>query len=318
MTDAGDHLFWITRRAAGFTALLLASAAVSCGLLVGLRLVRGRSGPDVRALHEVLSLATLVALAVHALSLLGDSYLRASLADLTIPFVSGYQRWWTATGIVAGWSLAVLGLSYYARRRIGTARWRSAHRFTALAWVLGLVHALGEGTDAGQAWFLALVAIAAGPATLLLAVRLARGRSGRGGVDGRVDRDRTTRPGDRDAVVAVADGVALAHPRHGDRRQHAAAVLGQPDALPARAGRAPRAEGAIEERGAGRLEGAGDRVQADLADPAPWQLGRAARPRARVVDPQVATGLAPQPPRQRRPAARPGLADERPLRVHES
>ena len=318
MTDAGDHLFWITSRAAGITALLLASAAVSCGLLVGLRLVRGRSGPDVRALHEVLSLATLVALAVHALSLLGDSYLRASLADLTIPFVSGYQRWWTATGIVAGWSLAVLGLSYYARRRIGTARWRSAHRFTALAWVLGLVHALGEGTDAGQAWFLALVAIAAGPATLLLAVRLARGRSGRGGVDGRVDRDRTTRPGDRDAVVAVADGVALAHPRHGDRRQHAAAVLGQPDAFPARAGRAPRAEGAIEERGAGRLEGAGDRVQADLADPAPWQLGRAARPRARVVDPQVATGLAPQPPRQRRPAARPGLADERPLRVHES
>jgi len=318
MTGAGDHLFWITSRAAGITALLLASAAVSCGLLVGLRLVRGRQGPDVRALHEVLALATLIALAVHALSLLGDSYLRPSLADLTIPFVSGYRRWWTTTGIVAGWSLAVLGLSYYARRHIGTARWRSAHRFTALAWVLGLVHALGEGTDAGQAWFLALVAIAAGPATLLLAVRLARGRSGRGRVDRRVDHDRPARPGDRDAVVAVADNVAVADPRHRDRRQHAAAVLGQPDALPARASRAPRPEGAVEERGAARLEGAGDGVEADLADPAPWQLGRAARPRAGVVHPQVAAGLAPQPPRQRRAAARPALADERALRVDES
>jgi sulfoxide reductase heme-binding subunit YedZ len=113
MTGAGDHVSWLTSRAAGIMALLLASAAVSCGLLVGLRLVRGRSGADVRALHEVLSLATLVALAVHVLSLLGDSYLRPSLADLTIPFVSGYQRWWTTTGIVAGWSLAVLGLSYW-------------------------------------------------------------------------------------------------------------------------------------------------------------------------------------------------------------
>jgi sulfoxide reductase heme-binding subunit YedZ len=318
MTDAGDHLFWITSRAAGITALLLASAAVSCGLLMGLRLVRGRNAPDVRAMHEVLSLATLVALAVHALSLLGDSYLRPSLADLTIPFVSGYQRWWTTTGIVAGWSLAVLGLAYYARRRIGTARWRSAHRFTALAWVLGLVHALGEGTDAGQAWFLALCAVAAGPATLLLAVRLARSRSGRRGVDRRVDRNRAARAGDRDAVVAVADGVAVAHRRHRDRREHAATVLGQPDALPAGSGHALRAEGGVEVSGTGRLQGARDRVEGDLADPAPWQLGRAARPRAGVVHPQPAAGPAPQPPCERRPAARPGLADERPLRIHES
>jgi DMSO/TMAO reductase YedYZ heme-binding membrane subunit len=50
--------------------------------------------------------------------------------------------------------MILLGLAYYVRGRIGPARWRSLHRFTALAWVLGVVHTLGEGTDAGAAWFL--------------------------------------------------------------------------------------------------------------------------------------------------------------------
>jgi DMSO/TMAO reductase YedYZ heme-binding membrane subunit len=67
----------------------------------------------------------------------------------------------------------VLGLSYYARGRIGVQRWRTLHRFAALAWILGLAHSLGEGTDAGQSWFLASVAIVAVPAlTLLLGRRL--------------------------------------------------------------------------------------------------------------------------------------------------
>ena len=59
--------------------------------------------------------------------------------------------------------MLLLGLSYYARARIGVQRWRVLHRFTALAWLLGLVHALGEGTDAGQTWFLAMTAIVVAP-----------------------------------------------------------------------------------------------------------------------------------------------------------
>ncbi len=80
-------------------------------------------------------------------------------------------------GIIGGWSLILLGLSYYARRTIGAKRWRKLHRFTALAWLAGLVHALGEGTDAGQIWFLAMIGIVAIPALGLLVLRL----SGAGG-----------------------------------------------------------------------------------------------------------------------------------------
>lgn len=174
-TDAGPHLWWLAGRAAGIVALILSSVSVSAGLLMGGR-VRKVRGTDLRVAHEALSLATLAAIAVHGLTLIGDGFLKLSLADVSLPLASSYKTLWTTTGIVAFWALALLGLSYYARTRIGAQRWRMLHRFTALAWVLGLAHSLGEGTDAGQAWFLAMTAIVAVPALALLANRLLSSR----------------------------------------------------------------------------------------------------------------------------------------------
>jgi methionine sulfoxide reductase heme-binding subunit len=150
---------------------VLASLAVSLGLLMSTKLLRRRV-LDLRVTHETLSLATIAAIVVHGATLLGDQYLHPSLADIAVPFLSSYKTLWTTLGIVSGWALILLGLSYYARRRIGAVRWRNLHRFTALAWLGGLIHALGEGTDAGQLWFLAMIALVAVPALALLTRRL--------------------------------------------------------------------------------------------------------------------------------------------------
>jgi sulfoxide reductase heme-binding subunit YedZ len=172
MTGAGDHVLWITSRAAGISALVLASVAVAAGLAIGMQSgpLRGRSA-QLRTAHEALSLATLGALALHTLALLGDGWLRPSLADLAIPFASVYRPLWTGLGIVATYGLAALSLSYYARGRIGVARWKLLHRFVAVFWLLGVLHTLGAGTDAGRAWFLLLVAAVVGPPLALLAAR---------------------------------------------------------------------------------------------------------------------------------------------------
>lgn len=169
--DPTPHLFWITSRAAGIAALVLASLAVSLGLLMSTKLLRGRAA-DLRVTHEILSLATIAAIVVHAVTLLGDKFLHPSVADIAIPFASSYKTAWMSLGIIGGWSLILLGVSYYARRTIGAKRWRKLHRFTALAWLAGLVHAIGMGTDAGQVWFLAMIAIVAIPALALLLLRL--------------------------------------------------------------------------------------------------------------------------------------------------
>ncbi len=179
--DTAPHLFWITSRAAGTAALFLSSASVTLGLAMGMKLVKGR-GPDLRALHEALSLATIAALLVHGLSLLGDKFLHPSLADIAIPFASGYKTGWTSLGIIAAYALILLGPSYYARRLIGQERWRKWHRFTALAWIAGIVHSFGEGTDAGSAWFVVMVAATTLPAAMLLVLRNFQGSAARQGI----------------------------------------------------------------------------------------------------------------------------------------
>lgn len=162
--------FWITSRAAGTAALVLVSASVGVGVSMSGRLMKGR-GPDLRVIHEALSLSALAMIALHGVSLLLDSYFHPSIVDLTVPFAMNYREPYMGIGIVAGWGIAVLGLSYYMRARIGVARWRVIHRFTAVGWVLSVIHTLGEGSDSGRGWFLAIVALAVIPSLLLVLAR---------------------------------------------------------------------------------------------------------------------------------------------------
>jgi sulfoxide reductase heme-binding subunit YedZ len=178
--NVAPHLFWITSRAAGGAALLLASASVAIGLMMSARRT-GSNKRDLRSVHEALSMSTLAMVAVHGISLLGDTYLNPGLTGIAIPFVGFYRPLWTALGILAGYGLAALGLSYYLRDRIGASRWRRLHRLTAVFWIAAVAHTVGAGSDAAEPWFLAISAALVVPAALLLALRwLAR----LGGVDG--------------------------------------------------------------------------------------------------------------------------------------
>ena len=167
---AGEHLFWITSRAAGGAALILASTAVAVGLMVSAKR-KGSDKRDLRAIHEALSLTTLAMVALHGLALLGDSYLNPGVAGISIPFVGFYRPLWTGLGIVAGYGLAALGLTYYMRERVGAARWRKLHRLTAVFWLLAIVHTIGAGSDAAQLWFLLASGALVIPAALLLILR---------------------------------------------------------------------------------------------------------------------------------------------------
>jgi len=116
----------------------------------------GRFG-EIKPLHEALSVATIVLVTAHGLLLLGDPWLKPGLTGIVVPFQLAYQPFWTGVGIID-----------YVRRWIGVARWRVAHRFVAVFWILGLFHTFGAGTDAGQLWLQVPVAVTAIPALVLL------------------------------------------------------------------------------------------------------------------------------------------------------
>lgn len=168
--NVAPHLFWITSRAAGGAALLLASASVAVGLMMSSKRPSANKR-DLRAIHEAMSLTTLAMVALHGLSLLGDSYLNPGVAGIAIPFVGSYRPLWTGLGIVAGYGLVALGLTYYLRDRIGAARWRRLHRLTAVFWLAAIAHTIGAGSDAAEWWFLGASAALVLPAGALLILR---------------------------------------------------------------------------------------------------------------------------------------------------
>jgi sulfoxide reductase heme-binding subunit YedZ len=174
------HGWWIASRASGLVALVLVTISVGIGLAMAGKVMR-RPGLSRKlvAIHEQTALAGLVAIAVHGITLLGDPWLNPGVAGVTVPFAMSFRTIFTGLGVVAAYLAALLGLSFYVRRRIGARLWRKAHRATVLVYVLGLVHALGAGTDASAVWFRWWVILTAPPIGGLFVYRVLSGRAKR-------------------------------------------------------------------------------------------------------------------------------------------
>jgi sulfoxide reductase heme-binding subunit YedZ len=149
-----SHGWWLASRASGLVALVLVTVSVFLGLMMSGKVMR-RPGlaKKLLAVHEQAALAGLVAIAVHGIALLGDPWLHPGVAGVVVPFALGFKTLFTGLGVIAAYLAALLGLSYYVRRRIGAKLWRKAHRATVVVYLLGLTHALGAGTDASAVWF---------------------------------------------------------------------------------------------------------------------------------------------------------------------
>lgn len=175
-TDPGQHIFWLGSRAMGVVALVFVAVSVGMGLAMALRAAKGPGAmARVRQVHEATALVGLLAIAGHGLLLLGDSYLRPGLAGIAIPFDTRHATFWTGLGVIAGWLAALLGLTFYARRRIGTKLWRQMHRWTLVVYVLAVAHTFGSGTDSASLWLLVIVLATLAPIIVMAAVRLLPG-----------------------------------------------------------------------------------------------------------------------------------------------
>ena len=168
-TDPLHQLTWLAARSSGLVAWALAALATILGLAMAAR--RIQSGPDARRLHQHLTLAGLIALAIHGATIALDPWLKGGVVGVLVPFTIGYRPLAVAVGILAGWLMIAFAASWYLRRRIGARTWRYAHRFTPVVFVAATVHALTAGSDAGT-WWMTLVAFAlCGTAAGLLAAR---------------------------------------------------------------------------------------------------------------------------------------------------
>ena len=177
--NPADHAWWLASRASGIVAMILITASVFIGLTLSTRVLKGPGlSRWLAAAHEQAALGGLVAIAIHGATLLGDPFLNPGVKGITVPFAMDYKTLWVGLGILGGYVAALTGLTFYAKKRIGVARWRKLHRLTIVAYAMSLAHTIGAGTDFQPgSWPQLLIIAPAGPILVLFVQRLLGNRS---------------------------------------------------------------------------------------------------------------------------------------------
>jgi predicted ferric reductase len=141
--------YWYLSRASALVAYGLLWLSMALGLLITNKLARlWPGGPIAFDLHQFASLMGLAFALFHALILMGDKYINYDLAQVLVPFnSSGYKPVWVGLGQIGFYLLAIVGLSFYVRKRLGNRRWRLIHYFSFLTFALALLHGIFAGTD---------------------------------------------------------------------------------------------------------------------------------------------------------------------------
>ena len=153
-------------------AYLLLTLSVLWGLMQSGAILRPIFPPVLAlGMHNFLSWAALVMVALHALILLGDGFIKMKLVHLFIPFVAPYRPFWVGLGVIAFYLAFLLSLSFYVRRNIGQKTFRYFHYLSYLTFILVTLHSLGSGTDSSH--LLVLYVLSTGAVITLTFWRLA-------------------------------------------------------------------------------------------------------------------------------------------------
>ncbi len=146
--------YWYLSRASAMMAFALIWFAMALGLTLTNKLARvWPGGPIAFDVHQHASLLGLAFALFHGLILLGDKYINFTLAQIVVPFTStGYKPVWVGLGQIGFYVMAIVGLSFYVRRRIGHRAWRLIHFLSFVTFALSLMHGIFSGTDSQEAW----------------------------------------------------------------------------------------------------------------------------------------------------------------------
>lgn len=165
---------WLVARSSAFVAFGLLWLSMAIGLLMTNKLARvWPGGPTAFDLHQYVSLLGLGVALFHGAILLGDRYMESTLFQLVVPFANTpYRPLAVGLGQTAFYLMAIVGLSFFVRQRIGPRRWRLIHFASFLTFLLALAHGILSGTDRGEWWAGALYWSSAGSLLFLTIYRL--------------------------------------------------------------------------------------------------------------------------------------------------
>ncbi|MBT9257892.1 ferric reductase-like transmembrane domain-containing protein [Phycicoccus sp. MAQZ13P-2] len=176
-------LLWYLNRGTGIVLVVVFTLTVVLGVLATGRSV-SRWWPRfvTQGLHRGLAAVSVLLLLAHAVVAVVDEFVDIRWWQAVVPFGATYEPLWLGLGTLALDLTVVVVATSLARSRLPHRLWFVLHLTTYAAWVAGVVHGLGIGTDAALGWSVAITAacVAAVVVAVLgrvVAVLLARRRS---------------------------------------------------------------------------------------------------------------------------------------------
>jgi predicted lysophospholipase L1 biosynthesis ABC-type transport system permease subunit len=166
------HLGWYTARSAGLVAWVLLTASTCWGLGLSGRMFAGRKPRPhwVLDLHRYLGGLATAFTGVHVAGVVADSYLHFGLADVLVPFASGWRPAAVAWGVVGLWLLVAVEATSLARRWLPRTLWRRVHYLSLPLFAFATLHGLTAGSDTtSRAGVVAAVGASAFVAALVVA-----------------------------------------------------------------------------------------------------------------------------------------------------
>lgn len=140
--------WWYVTRAAGLTAYFLLWLSMLWGLVIPSKIFQPfMDGAFSYDFHEFLSLLGLGFVALHVVVLLFDKFLQFSLLQILIPFTDSYRPLWVGLGIIGFYLFLLVTVTFYLRKRIGSALFRAIHVTSILGYLGVTLHGLFAGTD---------------------------------------------------------------------------------------------------------------------------------------------------------------------------
>ena len=163
---------WLVARAAGIVTLALLTLSVTFGLALSTRVLGNRRGKMLIGWHQTLTWTALAMLGLHMVALALDPTIHFGIVGVLVPGAAPWRPVPVAAGILTGWLMLALAISFHVRRHIGQRRWRLLHYATFGAFTIGIYHALNVGTDFTGTRGLILAGIVAAPVAWLTYARI--------------------------------------------------------------------------------------------------------------------------------------------------
>jgi DMSO/TMAO reductase YedYZ heme-binding membrane subunit len=148
------RLWWYLSRATGLVAWGLAVGAILVALALASRALGPRpKAPWLLSLHRWLGGLTVLFTVGHVAAIVADSFVHFGVADVAVPFASGWKPAPVAAGIVAAWVLLAIEVTSLQMRRLPKRAWHAIHMASYLVAVLATLHGITAGTDTANPIF---------------------------------------------------------------------------------------------------------------------------------------------------------------------